>query len=130
MADYALIDAPAAGARVAIQRSTLMMKGNRIGLLKLDLSFWWYYLLDLLTMGLMYLDVILALAGILLPIPTEFSWLVFYVLYLAGQVALNWWARNRLECTYAVAYEILRQDLDEQLRQVREELEKQAENPA
>jgi len=125
MADYALMDNPAAGARLALQRSTLMMKGNRVELLKLDLSFWWFYLLDLLTLGLCYLDLILALAGVALPISADAAWFVFYVLYLAAQLALYLWARNRVESAYAVGYDILSRDLDRRIQELQEQMNQQ-----
>ena len=117
MADYALMDDPKAGARMAIRRSTAMMRGNRLALLKLDLSFWWYYLLDALLLGLCYMDAILVLVGITLPVSASVAWLGFYALYLAAQLGLQVWARNRLESTYAVGYEVLRQELDRKIQE-------------
>lgn len=118
MADYCLLDNPKAGAMVALRRSTLMLHKNRLALLKLDLRFWWFYLLDGLTVVLCYGDTLLALAGIALPMDQQVAYFLFYLLYLAGQVSLYVWARNKVECTYAAAYECLKADLDEKIRQL------------
>lgn len=117
MADYCLMDDPKAGAMAALRRSTAMLFKNRLELLKLDLRFWWFYLLDGLTVALCYTDVLLAMAGITLPLSAEVSYFLFYVLYLAAQLGLYVLARNKVECTYAAGYECLNRELEEKLRQ-------------
>lgn len=121
MADYCLLDNPRAGAMIALRRSTLMLHKNRLALLKLDLRFWWFYLLDALAVALCYGDTLLALAGIALPIDQQVSFFLFYLLYLAGQAGLYIWAKNKVECTYAAAYECLKAELDEKIRQLTEQ---------
>lgn len=110
MAFYALMDDPQAGARMALGRSTLMMRGRRLDLLKLDMSFWWFYVLDGLTVALCYGDLILSMMGISLPVSADVSYFLFYVLYLAAQLGLYVWARNGVECTYAAGYDALLQE--------------------
>lgn len=107
MAFYALMDDPKAGARMALGRSTLMMRGRRLDLFKLDLSFWWFYVLDGLTVALCYGDLILGMLGITLPVSADVSYFLFYALYLAAQLGLYVWARNSVECTYAAGYDAL-----------------------
>ena len=107
MAFYALLDDPKAGARMALRRSTVMMRGKRLDLLKLDIGFWWFYVLDGLTLVLCYGDLILGLLDIQLPISADIAYFLFYVLYLAAQLGLYLWARNGVECTYAAGYEAL-----------------------
>lgn len=126
MADYCLLDNPKAGALAAIRRSTVMLYKNRLELLKLDLRFWWFYLLDGLTVALCYADTLLAMVGIPLPLSTEVSYFLFYVLYLVSQLGLYVWARNQVECTYAAAYECLNQELEEKIRQFKEQTEPNA----
>lgn len=128
MADYCLLDNPKAGAVMAIRRSTLMLHKNRLALLKLDLRFWWFYLLDGLTIALCYGDTLLRMAGIQLPMSNEVSYFLFYALYLVAQLGLYVWARNRVECTYAACYECLNQELEEKLRQFQEK-QAQMNNP-
>lgn len=111
LAFYALLDDPAAGARMALRRSTVMMRGNRLDLLKLDVGFWWFYVLDGLTVALCYGDLLLGMMGISLPIPADISYFVFYGLYLAAQLGLYVWARNGVECTYAAGYDAMLEQL-------------------
>lgn len=107
MAFFALMDDPKAGARMALGRSTMMMRGKRLDLLKLDASFWWFYGLEALTVALCYGDVILSWLGISLPISGEIAYFLCYALYLAAQLGLYVWARNGVECTYAAGYDAL-----------------------
>lgn len=107
MAYFALMDDPRAGALAALRRSTGIMHGNRVALLKLDVSFWWFYVLEALAVALCYGDVILMWLGISLPITGDGAFFLFYALYLAAQLGLYVWARNRVECTYAAGYDAL-----------------------
>ena len=107
MAFYALLDDPQDGARMALRRSTMMTHGKRLDIFKLDLSFWWFYVLDALTLTLCYGDSILSLLGITLPISAEVSYFLFYALYLVAQLGLYVWVRNGVECTYAAGYDAL-----------------------
>ena len=113
MAFFALLDDPQAGARMALRRSTLMTHRQRLEIFKLDLSFWWFYALDGLTLVLCYGDSILKLLGVSLPISAEASYFLFYGLYLAAQLSLYVWARNGVECTYAAGYDDLCRKLTE-----------------
>lgn len=114
MAFYALLDDPKAGARMALGRSTQMMRGKRLDLLKLDFGFWWFYLLDALTLALCYGDLLLKMMGITLPISAEGSYFLFYLLYLVTQLGLYVWARNTVECTYAAGYDAMLEQLAQQ----------------
>lgn len=132
MADYSLMAAPQAGAVFAIRRSTTMLYKKRLELLKLDLRFWWFYALEFASLALCYGDYLLEMLGIPLPLSPEVSYFLFYVLYLASQVALNVFARNQVEAAYCTGYECLSRELDEQIRQIKEEQNAQNphENPA
>lgn len=108
MAGYRLLDKPAEGALAALRNSRMMMRGNGVKLLKLDLSFWWYYLLMAVASVVCYGDQILPLLGIRLPMPEMVSYFVSYGLYLAAQFAIYYFFRNRVEVTYVKAYEAIR----------------------
>lgn len=108
MASFALADVPRAGAFAALRSSSRMMRGNRWALFRLDLSFWWFYLLEGIAAALCYGDVLLALIGIDLPISANVSYFLFYAIGLAGQTALYCWAKNHVTVTYAKVYEALR----------------------
>ena len=96
------------GALAAMKESRTMMKGHRWALIKLDLSFWWFFLLEGIIGVIAYLDVILPMVGISLPWSDTISYYVFYVLSLAGQVALYWGYLNYVTVSRAVAYDLIR----------------------
>ena len=104
MADLVLLDHPESGAMYALRESRKMMRGNRFGLFRLDLSFWWYYLLSVLVSALAYGDVLLAAAGVSLPMSDTAASFLFYLLYLAADFALLYCFYNKLNVTYALAY--------------------------
>ena len=109
MARFVLMDEPRQGAWASMVDSLNLMKKNRFNLFKLDLSFWWYYLLQMLATALCYGDLLLPMVGIMLPWSEEFSYFLFYAAYLLCQFVLCYFALNKVEVTYAVTYEILRQ---------------------
>ncbi len=105
MASFALAENPRAGAIAAIRESIRRMRCNRVALLRLDLSFWWYYALMLLALLLCYADRILAALHVSLPISDTAAYFLFYVFGLAVQFAVSFWAQNRITLTYAAAYD-------------------------
>lgn len=107
LAEYALMDDPKAGAMMAIRKSRMMMHHNRIKLLKLDLSFWWFYLCEVLVMVVAYGDYILPMFGYQLPWSDTVSYYIFLVLSYLFQLALYWWRGNEVRITYAKFYEAL-----------------------
>ena len=107
-ADYALVDDPSAGAIRALRTSSKLLRRNCFNLFKLDLSFWWYFLAEVLLVVLCYGDTCLALLGITLPISATAGYFLFYVLYLAAQLVFYWFAKNQVEAAYAAAYDALR----------------------
>lgn len=107
MASYCLLDDPRAGALRALGRSRMMMRHNRRHLLKLDLSFWWYYLLSLVPMAICYGDWLLPMLGISLPMSETASYFLFYGLYIVAQFLYSYFFQNQVEVTYAYAYEAL-----------------------
>lgn len=113
MARYCLFDDPQMGAMAAIRKSFRMMKGNANAMLKLDLSFWWYYVLGGLTIAVTYLDVLLPAAGVVLPWSGAVCYFGSFILGGICQVLLHWWRKNQVEVTYAHAYEILNQPREE-----------------
>lgn len=107
MADRCLLDAPLEGAVHAMRKSLRLTKGNCIQLLKLDLSFWWFYLLDALVTAVAYGDLLLTAVGIETGLSTEVTYFGFFGLYLLCQLALYYWRRGEVEVTYAHAYNAL-----------------------
>ena len=92
---------------ILLTESTLMMKGHRMGLLKLDLSFWWFYLAQGLAGLVLYGDVILAAAGVSLPWSGTVSYYLFYALSLLLEGVVYYFFLNRIETAYAMVHDAL-----------------------
>lgn len=105
MVDYLLIDRPQLGAFGVLRESRRMMQGNMKMMLRVDLSFWWYYLLQALVSVLIYLNMVLAPFAIGLP-PEVLYWGTV-VLYLAADFALRYFFSNKVAVTYALIYDSL-----------------------
>lgn len=105
MVDYLLIDRPQLGAFGVLRESRRMMQGNMKMMFRVDLSFWWYYLLQALVSVLIYLNMVLALFAIGLP-PEVLYWGTV-VLYLAADFALRYFFNNKVAVTYALFYDSL-----------------------
>lgn len=105
MVDYLLIDRPQLGAFGVLRESRRMMQGNMKMMLRVDLSFWWYYLLQALVSVLVYLNMVLAPFAIGLP-PEVLYWGTV-VLYLAADFTLRYFFSNKVAVTYALFYDSL-----------------------
>lgn len=105
MVDYLLIDRPQLGAFGVLRESRRMMQGNMKMMLRVDLSFWWYYLLQALVSMLVYLNMVLAPFAIGLS-PEVLYWGTV-VLYLAADFALRYFFSNKVAVTYALFYDSL-----------------------
>ena len=108
MVNYIIIDKPSIGAMMALRESKKMMKGHRLQLLKLDLSFWWYYLATGVAMVICYGDILLPMLGLELPVPEVVSFFGFYVLYLAVSFGVHFFLRNRVEVCYGLVYDAVK----------------------
>lgn len=109
MAQLYLMEHPQKGALAAMRASAEMTRFRRLELLRLDLSFWWFYLLDLLAAVLCYGEILLALAGIFLPWNEAISYFGFLILSVGCQILLYWWRKNEVFVTYAQVYTALQQ---------------------
>lgn len=107
LVDFAVMDRGRVGALAAIQVSRVLMRGRRLTLLKLDLSFWWFYALQALTTLLGYGDMILPMFGVELPWSADAWFYIFMALCYVCQLALYWWRGNELQVTYAGFYDAL-----------------------
>lgn len=108
MTDYLIIDRPAAGALAALRDSRMMTKGSRWNLFRLDLSMWWYYAAVLVSTAIGYGDQLLPALGINLSFSDTVSYFLFLGAYLAATFAVYYFLRNRVEVTYALAYDSIR----------------------
>lgn len=89
--------------------SAHMMRHRRLSLLRVDLSLWWYYLLQALLTVLSLGDSLLALAGIALPISDTVLFWLFYGIYMALRLVISWKCLAFVQTTYAHCYEACRQ---------------------
>lgn len=108
MVGYVIIDKPGIGAMAALRESRNMMRGHRLSLLKLDLHMWWYYAATIAATVLCYGDVIAPMLGITFPWNEDISYFLFFALYLAAQFAVYYFLRNRVDVTYALAYDAVK----------------------
>ena len=95
------------GALAAMKMSSRLMHRNRLSFLKLDLSFWWYYLLEALAIALGYGNLLLPTLGI--AINEQLSYYLFYGLSLVAQLLIFWQFAPRVQTAYALAYHTERQ---------------------
>lgn len=109
MANFVLLDAPEKGALHALRTSRSLMRGNTMTLFKLDVSFWWFYGLDLLVSILGFADTILMLLGVTLPVSADAAFFASLGIYLICQLALYWWRRNEVSTAYVLIYDALQQ---------------------
>lgn len=104
MATYLMVERPIGGFR-AHSESLRLMRGHKWQLLKLDLSFWWYHILGVLISLVGYLDVILGLAGIELPVNRMVLYFATLTAYFVLLTGLYLWKKCDVDAAYVLAYE-------------------------
>jgi len=109
MAQYVIVDTPATGALAALGTSNRLMRNNRMSLFRLDLSFWWYYGLQVLCTMIAYSDVIAELMGVSLPVSATAALFIAFGVYCAVRLVIAWLWASPVETTYAVAYDVLQE---------------------
>ncbi len=103
-AEYCLLDGEKIGAFAMLRKSFKMMRGNLWYMVRLDLSFWWFYLLTVLVSVLGWLDVLLPAAGVVLPWSEEISYFLSFLLAAVAQFVLYYFCKAKVDVTYAHAY--------------------------
>lgn len=106
MATFLILDHPQLRGMETLRISTYQLRGQTKALLKLDISFLWFYVLNWLSTALAYGDYVLAVLGISFPFPAEIAYFGFLILSLVCQGSLFLWARNRVDVTYARFYQL------------------------
>ena len=104
MADY-LILTTSIGAIRAHFVSARLLRGHKRQLLKLDLSFWWYYLLLAAVTVVGYLDLVLGLLGIAVPIDPMVMFFGTLAAYCVLFTALSLWKKCQVDAAYVLAFE-------------------------
>ena len=107
MAYLWLMDHQESGALAALRNSKMLMRGNCLALFKIDLYFWWFYLLDVLISLICYGDLFLDAMGVSLPFSANAAYFIFLVIYMVAQLSLYCWKQNEVSVTYAHAYQAL-----------------------
>lgn len=103
LCSFFIMDNPELGGLNAVRRSWRSMKGNILAMIQLDLSFWWYYGLQLLLIVVSSISLVLTLLGA--PQLGELPAIGFQFLYGVGLLVLAYWKGAYVQTTYALAYE-------------------------
>lgn len=106
-ASYLLMSLPQMGALLAITQSFRLTKGKCLSLLKLDLRFWWFYLMEVLVGVLCYGDLVLAAFGVDWGNIGWLASLLFYILALLVQIGLYVWKKPEVYTSYALFFKSL-----------------------
>lgn len=101
-ADFAVMDGLPAGK--ALLKSLAITRGNCLQVWKVDLSFWWFYLLQMLSVAICYADTLLAALGISLPVSPTVAAFGFYAIGVICQGALLWQYEAKRVTVYGLAY--------------------------
>lgn len=104
MATYLMVERPIGGFQAHFE-SIRLMRGHKWQIFKMDLSYWWYYVLGLIVAAVGYLDVILGLAGVEVPVNEMvlfFGTLAAYFVLLTG---LCLWKKCDVDAAYVLAFE-------------------------
>ncbi len=102
LAEYGVMDD--LGVRKSMGISIRATRKNTWQLIKIDLHFWWFYLLQGLCVALCYGDQILQLAGISLPVSPAAVFFLFYTAGMVLQGILVWQCQDQLLGTYCLVY--------------------------
>lgn len=105
MVRYLIVDRQEPGALRAMLRSQMLMFRRKWELAKLDLGFWWYYLLLALGAVVAFGDWILQAAGVTLPFSDTTAYWIFLCSGLLIQLIVKILAGPKVAVTYALRYE-------------------------
>lgn len=115
MTTFCIAEDPRMGALAALHKSKMMLRRNRFALLKLDLSMWWFYVIQALISFVCYGEMILPMVGITLPWDPLFSYFFFFIVSLVIQTIAYYFLMNRVNVAYAVAYDALQEPEAEEI---------------
>ena len=104
MAIYRLLDQDRPGAIRAMTESVRLLKGHRLELLKLDISWLWYSILSYLASCILSVPSILTTMGVALPVDYPTAYLLCYLVFIPVLGTLYMTTLARRETTYALFY--------------------------
>ena len=84
--------------------SMRLMRGHKWQLCKLDLSWWWYYLLGAACWVVGYLDLLLGMLGIPLPMNATVMFFVTLAAYCVLFTLLSMWKKCEVDASYVLFY--------------------------
>ena len=87
--------------------SLRLMRGHKLQMLRLDLSWWWYYLLGAVCYAVAYLPTVLLLLGVGLPMDYTAMLFVSLAVYCGLYTLLCLWRKPMVDASYVLAYEAL-----------------------
>lgn len=103
ISEYALMD-NGKGAFAALKDSIKLTRGHVWDMLKLDLSFWWFFLLQAVIAVVAYGDQILPAVGVQLPIHEDVLFWAFYGVSMLGQFLITWLFSLRYQTAVGLLY--------------------------
>ncbi len=110
---FALMEGLSAGK--ALVKSLAITRKQGWQVFRLDLSFWWFYLLQMLSVAVCYADSILPALGVTLPVSGVGAAFGFYVLGCICQCILLWLREGHRLTTYGLAYHTLDGTMDAEI---------------
>lgn len=111
LADFAVMDG--LGGRKSLRHSLQATKGSWRQLVRLDLSFWWYYLLQILCLLIANGNWLLPILGVNLPVGEDAAYFLFFGMGTALQILLLWGFQGQVMTAYALLYDDLSAPLAE-----------------
>lgn len=104
MATYLMMERRIGGIQAHFE-SLRLMRGHKGQIFKLDLSFWWYHALSFLIAMVAYLDVLLGIMGVALPVDPMVLYFATLAAYCVLQTGLFLWKKCSVDAAYVLAYE-------------------------
>ena len=89
----------------AFGRSMQMMRGQKMRMFKLDLSYWWYYLLEMIIGGILSFYMVAELLNLALPISQTAFYFTVLITYCVCELGLHLWKKAERDTAYALLYE-------------------------
>lgn len=105
MGPYLIMTDSVRGGFQAFLTSLHLMRGNRRKLFKLDLSYWWFYVLEGLAVCVLYLDTIFAAFGIVPPMNPTGLYFLLLTVYSVAELVLHYWKKAQRDTAFVLAYE-------------------------
>ena len=99
----------------AIVGSFQLTRGNCLQVLKLDLHFWWFYLLQGFSVAVSYGDGILSAMGATLPFGPDGNFFLFYILGIVMQTVLFWQYNAERLTAYCLAFDAFQSPMPAEL---------------